>query len=90
MRPAGTQSGGLTDLQSKVLAMQNRERSRREENRARMPVIAAFVDSIKAEFGEGVKVLFAKENGYAVGTTQRHEWVNPILPYIPTEKPKKR
>lgn len=41
--------------------------SGRDSNRASMPKVAAFVDTIRAEFGEGVKVLYASENGIERG-----------------------
>lgn len=42
--------------------------SERERNRERMPEIAAFVDAMRAAFGnDQVRVLWARENGYEVG-----------------------
>jgi hypothetical protein len=38
----------------------------RDDNRARMPVIAALVDELRAQ-GLMVKVLYAKENGVELG-----------------------
>lgn len=40
----------------------------REENRARMPMVTAFVDAMRAEFGEDCKVIYASENGLTLGT----------------------
>jgi hypothetical protein len=33
-----------------------------------MPNVARMVDEIRKHFGEGVKVIYAKENGYELGT----------------------
>lgn len=38
----------------------------REENRARFPAIAAFVDQMRAEFGADVKVECIKQGGVVV------------------------
>lgn len=38
----------------------------KDDNRARMPQIAAIVDQIRAQ-GIAVKVLYAKENGVELG-----------------------
>ena len=40
----------------------------KEENRARMPMVTAMVDEFRQEFGPGVRVTYAKENGIEVGT----------------------
>jgi len=40
----------------------------REENRARMPTVTAFVDEFRAVFGEDCKVTYASENGLTLGT----------------------
>ena len=42
-------------------------REKAEENRKRMPTIAAWVDEARAIFGDDVKVLYASENGRTVG-----------------------
>lgn len=39
-----------------------------EDNRSKMPWCAAMVDEARKVFGEGVKVLWAKENGIELGT----------------------
>lgn len=41
--------------------------SARTKLRSQMPLVADLVDRFRAEFGEGVKVLWAKENGLEVG-----------------------
>ena len=41
--------------------------SARTKLRSQMPLVADLVDRFRAEFGEGVKVLWAKENGFEVG-----------------------
>lgn len=38
------------------------------DNRQKMPNVAAMVDKIRAVFGDSVKVIYAKENGYELGT----------------------
>jgi len=40
---------------------------KKDANRQAMPIIAAFVDEIRAQ-GVTVKVLYASENGRTVGT----------------------
>lgn len=37
-----------------------------EENRRRMPTVAAFVDEVR-QFWPDAKVVYASENGYTVG-----------------------
>lgn len=39
----------------------------KSENRSKMPTVAAFVDAVRAEFGD-VRVIYAKENGIELGT----------------------
>lgn len=39
-----------------------------ESNRAKMPWVASIVDECRKHFGDGVKVLYAKENGIELGT----------------------
>lgn len=41
--------------------------AKRAENRARMPGVTAFVDLVRKHFGDGVKVIYASENGHEVG-----------------------
>lgn len=45
--------------------------SKRQQLRDTMPEVAAFVDSVRAVFGEGVRVLMAEENGQRVETKRR-------------------
>lgn len=80
----------LSGLHTKVQWMQHKARSQKEENRARMPKVAALVDSFREEFGDGVKVLYASENGCTVGKEDDHDWVVPNLPIVltPTKKTK--
>lgn len=40
---------------------------KREENRRTMPFTREKFDELKAVFGDGVKVLWAKENGKEIG-----------------------
>ena len=39
----------------------------REKNRGDFPTAAAVVDELREEFGDGVKLSYAKENGRSVG-----------------------
>lgn len=39
----------------------------REKNRERMPICTAFIDEIRREFGDGIKVKYASENGVVLG-----------------------
>jgi hypothetical protein len=38
-----------------------------EQNRRRMPVLSAFIESAKAALGDGLKVTYASENGTELG-----------------------
>jgi len=40
----------------------------KEEFRAMFPEVAVFADAIRAEFGSGVKLVYAEESGRCVGT----------------------
>jgi hypothetical protein len=44
-----------------------------ESNRQQMPVIAKFVDELRAQ-GFSVKVLYAKENGVEKGKKPIYDW----------------
>lgn len=39
-----------------------------EDNRKRMPNVAKVIDEVRAVFGDGCKVLWAREGGYELGT----------------------
>jgi len=54
----------------------------REENRARMPVVTAFVDSIREVFGEDCAVTYASENGLTLGAPGP----SGVMPCLPPEK----
>lgn len=60
-------------------------------NRERMPNVARMVDEIRAVFGDGVKVLYAKEGGYELGTPfDRSKLAKPnVCPGIPPKKTKR-
>lgn len=60
-------------------------------NRERMPNVAKMVDEIRAVFGDGVKVLYAKENGYELGTPfdRRKLAVPNVCEGIPKKKAKR-
>jgi hypothetical protein len=40
---------------------------RRAENRLRMPKVTAWVDEMRAAFGDDVRVTYASEGGFVVG-----------------------
>jgi hypothetical protein len=40
---------------------------RRAENRLRMPQVTAWVDEMRAAFGDDVRVTYAREGGFVVG-----------------------
>ena len=46
-----------------------------EENRRRMPVLSAFIESAKAALGDGLKVTYASENGTELGKEDKSEGV---------------
>lgn len=50
----------------------------KEENRSKMPTVAAFVDAVRAEFGD-CKVVYAKENGIELGKKPERG----IIPFTP-------
>ena len=54
----------------------------REENRARMPMVTAFVDAFREVFGEDCKVIYASENGLTLGTPGPRG----VIPCLPPEK----
>lgn len=61
-----------------------------EDNRKRMPWVASIVDECRKHFGEGVKVIYAKENGIEVGKLpDPSKYVVPNV-WIEPEKPTKR
>lgn len=50
------------------------------DNRQRMPNVAKMVDEIRAVFGEGVKVIYAKEGDYELGRPfDRSKLVTPAV-----------
>jgi hypothetical protein len=55
-RPAGT----VEEFAQQTNAM-------REENRAKFPTVAAWVDDLRAAFGNGIRVICAVENGHSRG-----------------------
>lgn len=62
-----------------------------KDNRAKMPTVAKFVDECRAVFGDGCKVLWAKENGYELGTPiDRSKLVTPNVWVETDEKAMKR
>lgn len=44
----------------------------REQNRADFPVTAAWVDSLRAAFGHGVKLIYLEESGQTRGKPESH------------------
>ncbi len=59
----------VSDVVKRVQAMAEKARAKSEENRKKMPAVAAFVDEMKAAFGaDQVRVTFASENGVQLGT----------------------
>jgi hypothetical protein len=62
--------------------------------RDKMPKTAAFIDTMRAEFGvEGINdsirrglkgdaTFWARENGHEVGTRDRRQGVVPVLPFV--------
>jgi hypothetical protein len=48
-------------------ARAEKAQSNRERNRELMPVCTAFIDEMREEFGDGIKVKFASENGVVLG-----------------------
>lgn len=60
-------------------------------NRERMPNVAKMVDEIRKHFGEGVKVLYAKEGDYELGTQfDKRTLAKPnVCPGIPPKNSKR-
>lgn len=58
----------MSELIAKVEAMRQKALKKAEDNRRRMPTVAAWVDDAKKHFGaDQVKVGFASENGITLG-----------------------
>lgn len=56
----------------------------RAKNRANFPVSAALLDEFRKHFGDGVKLVYAKENGLEIGEKRFGEaegsvWVIPCI-----------
>lgn len=61
----------VSDLVARVEAMAKRAKSKAEENRARMPTVAAWVDDARRAFGaDQVRVIWASEGGVTIGSRQ--------------------
>jgi hypothetical protein len=56
----------MSDLFTKVEAMRSQAAAKAEENRRRMPQVAAWVDGIKAVFDQAT-VTYASEGGITLG-----------------------
>lgn len=62
-----------------------------KDNRAKMPNVARMVDEVRAVFGDGVKVLWAREGEYELGTRpDRSKYVVPCFDEPKKEKPPTR
>ena len=48
--------------------MKAARQAKAEENRRRMPTVAAWVDEARAIFGDDVKVVYASEGGIMMGS----------------------
>ena len=55
----------------------------RELLRERMPLVAKVVDEFRAEFGPGVKVLWAKEGDFEVGKIPLSKSI--VIEYYPEQ-----
>lgn len=58
--------------------------SQADDNRRKMPTVAAFVDEVRAVFGD-CKVVYAKENGIELGRRPERG----IIPNLSEYKPKR-
>jgi hypothetical protein len=47
--------------------------SQRDKNRADFPMAAMLLDELKKHFGEGVKLVYASENGKTIGKVDAGE-----------------
>lgn len=61
----------------------------REDNRRRFPYAAAILDDLRAEFGDGVKLIWAQENGAEIGRPISGEFCV-LTPYQKASAIKKR
>lgn len=50
----------------------------REDNRAAFPFAASVVDELRAVFGDGVKLIYAAENGREIGKEDKTPGVVPV------------
>lgn len=51
----------------------------KEENRSKMPTVAAFVDAVRDAFGD-CKVVYAKENGIELGKKPERGIIPTVTP----------
>ena len=67
-----------------------KNQSAAERNRSEFPNAAAIVDEFKKHFGDGVKLLYAAENGKSIGNPSAGEnggtWVTPVIFIKPQKK----
>lgn len=45
----------------------NKKEEQRKKNREDFPTVSEWVDFTRKHFGEGVKVIYARENGKTIG-----------------------
>ena len=58
----------------------------RQNNRARMPTVAAWVDELRESLGEelsaGMRVIYAKEGEESIGVPDEHVGVVPVIDWM--------
>jgi hypothetical protein len=52
----------------KVMPLPVREKLTKDQVRAMFPEVTAFADAMRKEFGDGVRLVYAEENGRCIGT----------------------
>lgn len=52
----------------KVMPLPVREKLTKDQVRAMFPEATAFADAMRKEFGDGVRLVYAEENGRCIGT----------------------
>jgi hypothetical protein len=84
----------MSQLVERVQAIAAKARSKADENRRRMPKVTAIVDMFRAEFGPGVTVTYAEENGIRLGTPDTEPGISlatvPLMCDLIAARPKER
>lgn len=70
-------------ISQSVQSILEKRRAEAERNRALMPTVAAWLDGLR-EFFPGARIVFAEENGHAVGV--KKQWYEVSAVDVPREQ----